>query len=69
MSNLPNPYFHSPMNRYPTAPPDAPPAWATAPEGPQPDGPPKSRLSRVKLIAIAVLVCVVVAALIMVLAL
>ena len=66
MSNLPNPYFHSPMNRYPTPPPGPPDAWTTAPENDDPDEPQKPRRSKK---AIVIASCTGLAALIVALAL
>lgn len=62
MTNLPsNPYFHSPLNRYPTAPPDDPPAWSTSPRNEEPDEPQESRRSRAKVVAIGVVILAIVA--------
>jgi hypothetical protein len=62
VSNLPNPYFHSPMNRYPTPAPPDPLAWTTAPENEEPGQPSKPRRSRAKIAALVVSICALVAA-------
>jgi predicted cobalt transporter CbtA len=48
MTNLPNPYFHTPATRYPTQPPGPRPAWATAPQNEEPDKPAKKQRSKAK---------------------